>query len=153
MTSSYEDAKRFVLSAIESDRQDLIDLCLDLGNRRDYPGHERDVGEAVALWLRDAGFNVRTQTLSHDSVNVIGTIRGTGDRMGGGRSLILNAHMDTQGAAPEGDEETERKIRGAWTEDGLLFGRGLANDKAQLAAELIAARAIAATGATLRISV
>lgn len=150
MTSSLEDSKRIVLSAIESDRKDLIDLCLDLGNRRDYPGHERDVGEAVARWLRDAGLSVRTQTLSETSVNVIGTIRGTGDREGGGRSLILNTHMDTQGAAPEGDEETERKIRGAWTEDGLLFGRGLANDKAQLAAELIAARAIAAMGATLK---
>lgn len=150
MTSSYETAKRSALSAIEEDRQDLIDLCLDLGNRRDYPGQERDVGEAVAGWLRAAGVSVRTQTLSQDSVNVIGTIRGTGDRAGGGRSLILNAHMDTQGAAPAGDEEIERKIRGAWTEDGLLYGRGLANDKAQLAAELIAARAIAASGVTLK---
>lgn len=139
-----------MLSAIEADRQDLIDLCLDLGNRRDYPGQERDVGEAVAQWLQAAGFSVRTQNLAPDSVNVIGTIRGTGDRAGGGRSLILNAHMDTQGAAPKGDEETERTIRGAWTEDGLLFGRGLANDKAQLAAELIAARAIAASGASLK---
>jgi acetylornithine deacetylase/succinyl-diaminopimelate desuccinylase-like protein len=150
LISSYENAKRSVLSAIDSDRQDLVDLCLDLGNRRDYPGHEREVGEAVARWLGEAGFSVRTQSLSDHSVNVIGTLRGTGDRAGGGRSLILNAHMDTQGAAPEGDEETERKIRGAWTEDGLLFGRGLANDKAQLAAEMIAARAIAAMKNSLK---
>ncbi|MDC0033972.1 M20/M25/M40 family metallo-hydrolase [Alphaproteobacteria bacterium] len=150
MISSYEDAKRSVLSAIEFDRQDLIDLCLDLGNLRDYPGYEREVGERVAAWLEDAGLSVRTQTLSPDSINVIGTIRGVGDRAGGGRSLILNAHMDTQGAAPEGDEETERKIRGAWTKDGLLYGRGLANDKAQLAAELIAVRAIAAMGIALK---
>ena len=100
MTSSHEAATRSVLSAIEADRQDLIALCLDLGNRRDYPGQERDVGEAVAAWLQDAGLGVRTQTLSQDSVNVIGTIRGTGDRAGGGRSLILNAHMDTQGVDP-----------------------------------------------------
>ena len=147
---SFEDAKRSVLSAIESDRRNLVDLCLDLGNLRDYPGQELPVGEAVAAWLQSAGLSVRTQKLSDQSVNVIGMIKGTGDRAGGGRSLILNAHMDTQGEAPDGDEETVRKIRGAWTEDGLLYGRGLANDKAQLAAELIAARAIAALGVALK---
>lgn len=147
---SADDARRAVLAAIESGRQDLIDLALDLGNRRDYPGHERDVGEAVSAWLRHAGFLVRTQTISEDSINVIGTLHGTGDRAGGGRSLILNAHMDTQGVAPEGGEEVEREIRGAWAEDGLLYGRGLANDKAQLAAEMIAGRAILAAGISLK---
>ena len=150
MKSSYEDAKRSVLSLIEAAQQDLVDLCVSLGNLRDYPGHERDVGEAVAVWLRDAGLQVRTQILSEDSVNVIGTVGGTGDRIGGGRSLILNAHMDTQGTVPEGGNEVEQRIRGAWIDDGFLFGRGLANDKAQLAAEMIAARAIVAAGVTLK---
>lgn len=87
MKSTYEDAKRSVLSLIEANRQDLADLSVSLGNLRDYPGHERDVGEVVGAWLRDAGLQVRTQQLSEDSVNVIGTVRGAGDRIGGGRSL------------------------------------------------------------------
>lgn len=150
LASPVDEARGSVLAAVEAARQDLVDLCLKLGNLRDYPGYERDVGEAVAGWLRDAGLPVRVQKLSNDSVNVIGTVRGTGDRAGGGRSLILNAHMDTQGNAPEGGDEAERRIRGARVENGLLYGRGLANDKAQLAAEMIAARAIVAAGVTLK---
>ena len=147
---SLENTKQLVLTALDNDRQELIDLCLDLGNMRDYPGHESAVGQAVADWLRTAKFDVRTQNISDDSINVIGTLCGVGDREGGGRSLILNAHMDTQGTKPEGGEEVESSIRGAWVEDGMLYGRGLANDKAQLAAELIAPRAIAKTGITLK---
>jgi acetylornithine deacetylase/succinyl-diaminopimelate desuccinylase-like protein len=148
--SPSDAAQGSVLAAVEAARQDLVDLCLELGNLRDYPGHERDVGAAVAAWLRDAGLPVRVQKLSDDSVNVVATLRGTGDRAGGGRSLILNAHMDTQGDAPRGGDEAARKIRGARAADGLLYGRGLANDKAQLAAEMIAARAIVAAGVTLK---
>ena len=50
--------------------------------------------------------------------------------------------MDTQGARPAGGAAAERELRGAWEEDGFLYGRGLANDKAQLAAQLVALRAI-----------
>lgn len=147
---TFDEAKNIVLATIDADRQALVDLCLALGNRCDYPGHESDVGEAVADWLRRAGIEVRIQTLSYDSINVVGTITGIGDRDSGGRSLILNAHMDTQGTEPAGGKEIEKEIRGAWTKDGLLYGRGLANDKAQLAATMIAARAIAAANITLK---
>jgi acetylornithine deacetylase/succinyl-diaminopimelate desuccinylase-like protein len=139
-----------VIESIDVDRQALIDLCLSLGNLRDYPGHESDVGDAVADWLSNAGISVRKQTLSYESINVVGMIRGVGDRKSGGRSLILNAHMDTQGDEPASGEEVEKEIRGAWTEDGLLYGRGLANDKAQLAATLIAARAVATANIALK---
>lgn len=145
-----EDISRSVLEWIDSSRQALIDLCLELGNLPDTPGHERPVGGAVADWLRDSGIPVRTQEISDHSINVIGTIRGNGDRAGGGRSLILNAHMDTQGAEPGGDEAARTRIRGAWIEGDMLYGRALANDKAQLAAELIAARAIVDCGVALK---
>ncbi len=74
---------------------------------------------------------------------------GNGDRAAGGRSLILNAHMDTQGAPPAGGAASERRLRGARAEDGLLYGNGLANDKAQLASQLIALRAIVRAGVRL----
>ncbi len=150
MSAYFEPAKISVIELIEVSRQEIVDLCLTLGNAPDYPGHEREVGDAVAAWLSEADIPVRQQRLSDDSINIIGTISGTGDRAGGGRSLILNAHMDTQGAAPRGGEEEERRIRGAWVEDGLLYGRGLANDKAQLVAELFAARAIVRAGIKLK---
>ena len=137
-----DDISHAILERIVASRQALIDLCLKLGNMTDLPGYERPVGDAVAAWLRQSGIPVRVQTISDQSINVVGLIRGSGDRAGGGRSLILNAHMDTQGREPVGDEALRRRVRGAWVENDMLYGRSLANDKAQLAAELIAARAI-----------
>ncbi len=139
-----------VLDGIEGDREALAELCLALGNLPDYSGEERPVGEAIVAWLRDAGIEAWLQSMAPESVNAVGLIRGSGDRAGGGRSLILNAHIDTQGARPAGGEAAEQRLRGAWIEDGRVFGRGLANDKAQLAAQMIAMRAIARSGLTLK---
>ena len=139
-----------VLQAIDADRSDLIDLCLALGNLRDYSGEEREVGEAALAWLQAAGIESHLQSLPPDSVNLVGLLRGTGEREDGARSLIFNAHMDTQGGVPDGGPEAEREIRGAHEADDMLYGRGLANDKAQLAAEMIAIRAIKNAGVRLK---
>ncbi|MCZ6699106.1 MAG: M20/M25/M40 family metallo-hydrolase [Planctomycetota bacterium] len=136
------DAKARVLAIIDDDEQDLRELCLRLGNARDYAGEELEVGETVVQWLREANVEAHLQFISETSVNAIGVLPGSGDREGGGRSLILNAHMDTQGSVPLGGDEAERRLRGAWAEGDLVYGAGLANDKAQLAAELIAIRSL-----------
>ena len=145
-----DDASERVLAIIDDDRGDLVDLCLALGNLRDYSGNERAVGEAVVEWLREADIDAWLQQIEETSVNAIGVLRGTDAERRNGHSLILNAHMDTQGIAPKGGESVERKIRGAWRDGELLYGQGLANDKAQLAAEMIAARAIRKSGIGLR---
>ena len=137
-----------VLKVLDGDQQDLIDLCLSIGNLSDYSGHERASGEAVVTWLQDAGIDAWLQHISDDSVNAVGVLRG-GDQEDAGRSLIFNAHLDTQGTVPAGGEEAEQRIRGAWLEGDLLYGQGLANDKAQLAAEMLAMRAIKKAGAEL----
>ena len=125
---------------MEDDSQDLIDLCLAIGNLPDYSGHERASGDAVAKWLQDAGIDAWLQHISADSVNAVGVLRGGPGRERTGRSLIFNAHLDTQGSVPAGGEETVQQVRGAWIEGDLLYGQGLANDKAQLAAEMLAMR-------------
>ena len=139
-----------ILTAIDRDRGDVVDLCVALGNLRDYPGDEREVGEAVVAWLDEAGIQAWLQQISEDSANAVGVLRGTGDRASGGRSLILNAHIDTQGNIPSGGEEAERRIRGAWSDESFIHGRGVANDKAQVVAEMIAARAIRRAGIVLK---
>ncbi len=150
MVGASDTARDRVLARLEAERDDLVRLCLALGNLPDYPGHENTVADEVMAWLREAGLPVRRQKVSATSCNVIATLAGTGDRAGGGRSLILNAHMDTQGNAPSGDEEQVRRLRGAWVDRGRLYGRGLANDKAQLAATMIAVRAISSSGVALK---
>ena len=139
-----------VLKIIDLDRKDLVELCLKLGNLRDYPGEEREVGEAVVDWFERAGIEAYLQWIDDESVNAVALLRGHGDRASGARSLALNAHMDTQGGVPEGGAEAEQRIRGAWVEGEMLFGRGLANDKAQLCAEMLAARAIKKAGLQLK---
>ena len=139
-----------VLGIIADDVQAMSDLCLQLGNARDYAGDEREVGETVVAWFEVADIEARLQFISETSVNAIGIMRGSGDREGGGRSLAFNAHMDTQGAVPDGGDAAERRLRGVRLEDGLLYGGSLANDKAQLAAEMIAIRAIRHAGLTLK---
>ena len=139
-----------ILKTIDRDREDVVGLCVTLGNLRDYPGEEREVAEAVAAWLDEAGIQAWLVRISEDSANAVGVLRGTGDRASGARSLILNAHIDTQGGTPSGGEEAERKIRGAWADESFLYGRGVANDKAQVAAQMIAARAIRRSGIQLK---
>ncbi len=139
-----------ILETIDGDRDDVVALCLALGNMRDYPGEEREVAGAVVAWLEDAGIEAWLQHLSEHSANAVGILRGTGDRASGARSLILNAHLDTQGDIPSGGEEAEKRIRGAWADETFIHGRGVANDKAQVAAEMIAARAIRRAGVMLK---
>ncbi len=149
-TAMAGDAAAEMVEAIGRERGEIVDLCLTLGNLRDYSGEEREVAEAVVAWLDEAGIEAWLQHISDDSANAVGIVRGVGDRASGARSLILNAHIDTQGGVPSGGAEAEKRIRGAWADDEFVHGRGVANDKAQVAAAMIAARAIRRAGIRLK---
>ena len=71
------------LVAIDSINPDLV------------PGSagEAAIARFVASWLEEAGFEVALDEPQAGRPNVVGIARGSG----GGRSLILNAHMDTVG--------------------------------------------------------
>jgi acetylornithine deacetylase/succinyl-diaminopimelate desuccinylase-like protein len=127
-----------LLAGIEGDRTELVELCLKLGNTPSHHGKERKVGEAVLAWLTKCGIHGSLQFITDESVNAVATIPGSGD----GTSLIFNAHMDTGPELGPDATEADKKIDGAWTEGELVFGRGVINDKAQLCAFMIAARAI-----------
>lgn len=135
-----------LLEMIERDRQELVDLCIKLGNTPSPHGKEKRVGEAVLDWLKQNGIRGTLQFITEESVNAVATIPGSGN----GTSLILNAHMDTGPELGPDATEADKKIEGAWTEGDLIFGKGVINDKAQLCAFLIAARAIKRSGIRLR---
>ena len=79
-----------------------------------------------------------------DRPNVVGTWRGSG----GGRSLILNGHIDTVTIEP----------RDAWTHDpfgaeiknGTLYGRGASDDKGGIVAAIGAVQALLEVGMKLK---
>ena len=94
----------------------------------DGPG-EGEIAGFVANWLTKAGLEVEIDEPEPGRPSVIGNVRGTG----GGRSLLLNAHMDTVGVAGM-ERPHEPSIIG-----GRLYGRGAYDMKAGLASIMYAA--------------
>jgi acetylornithine deacetylase len=90
---------------------------------------ESEVATFVATWLRDAGLDVTIEEAAPGRPNVIGVARGSG----GGRTLMLNAHMDTVGVAGMDDPFAGR------IDDGRVYGRGAYDMKGSLAASMLAA--------------
>ena len=91
---------------------------------------ETEIAEFVASWLREAGLEIEVVERVAGRPSVIGIARGRG----GGRSLVLNAHLDTVGVANM-QEPFAARVTG-----GRLYGRGSYDMKGALAAALVAAR-------------
>ncbi len=89
---------------------------------------EGEIAHFVARWLEEAGVDVVWDEPVPGRPGVVGIARGTG----GGRSLLLNAHMDTVGVA--GMERPFDPV----VEGQRLYGRGACDMKAGLAASMLA---------------
>jgi acetylornithine deacetylase len=120
-----------------SDVTELLEqiITIDSVNPELVPGAagEREIARFVASWLEKAGLDVRVDEVAPERFNVIGTVRGSG----GGRSLMLNAHMDTVGHGGMVDPLIPR------VERNRMHGRGSYDMKGSLAAIMLAgARAV-----------
>jgi acetylornithine deacetylase len=93
------------------------------------PG-EAEIAHYIADWLRRAGLEVELLESASGRPNVVGIARGTG----GGKTLLLNAHMDTVGVAGMPDGHQPRIDRAA----GRLYGRGAYDMKGGMAACMLA---------------
>ena len=114
--------------------RDLV--AIDSVNPDLVPGAagEAEIGRFVATWAASAGLEVHIDEVEPGRANVIAVARGTG----GGRSLMLNGHLDVVGVEGYVDPFRLRvdEATGRW------FGRGVLDTKAGLAAALaIAAEA------------
>lgn len=95
---------------------------------------ESAIASFCAAWLAARGFEVTTLERTPGRPSVVGLFAGSG----GGRSLMLNGHLDTVGVShPAQLEPVER--------DGRLYGRGAFDTKGGIAAMLVAAAAAAGT--------
>jgi len=106
------------LVAIDSINPDLVPGGAGEGN----------IAHFVAQWFERAGLEVVWDEAAPGRPNVIGIARGNG----GGRSLLLNAHMDTVGVA--GME----RPHDPYIENNRLYGRGAYDMKGGLAAIMAA---------------
>jgi acetylornithine deacetylase len=90
---------------------------------------EAEVGRFVAGWLEQHGIETEYEEIEPGRANVVGRVRGAG----GGRTLLLNAHLDTVGlGGPDGG--TAPRVDG-----DRLYGRGSYDMKGGLAAIMLAA--------------
>jgi acetylornithine deacetylase len=90
---------------------------------------EAAIGRFVADWLERHGIETEYEEVEPGRANVVGRVRGTG----GGRTLLLNAHMDTVDlGGPDGG--TTPRVDG-----DRLYGRGSYDMKSGLAAIMLAA--------------
>lgn len=141
-----------VLSRINE--QELIDLGCQLVSIPSPTGYERKVGEFVANWFDGIGVKTIRQHIGAERMNVIGIIKGAG----GGVSLSYNGHMDVPYSASEDDllymskevfDRPAHKLQ-AYVKDGYIYGCGIGNMKANLAATMIAMKAIKQSGIALK---
>lgn len=153
-----DDAERRVLDAIDMER--LVSFLRELIAIRSLGGQERAAQDEVAAAMREIELEVddwdldlpelrkhpmfATEVERTEGRGVVGTLKGTG----GGRSLILNGHVDV---VPPGDPGNWRfpPWEGA-VHDGRVYGRGAVDMKGGLACALFAVKAIQDAGVRLR---
>jgi acetylornithine deacetylase len=104
-------------------------VAIDSINPALVPGGagEREIASFAADWCADHGLDV--ELLGNERPSVVATKHGSG----GGRSLLLNGHLDTVGVAGM-EAPFEPRV-----EDGRLYGRGAYDMKGALAAIMLAA--------------
>src|SRR6185369_9405489 len=130
--------------------REIVELACNLVNLPSRTGNERAVGEFVREWLQGLGIPAILQELGGDRVNVVGIIEGTG----GGASLQLNGHLDTNYSGDTDDlvfmsPELFRRpqhTKRAYVRDGRIYGIGIGNMKAGLAAMLTSIKAVKQSG-------
>jgi acetylornithine deacetylase len=131
---------------IAIDRDYLRDTLVDLVRINSInPGiAPTGPGEAeIAAYVADALHKLKLEVATHEPepgrTSVVGTLKGSG----GGRSLMLNAHVDTVGIADMLNPFS------ATVRDGKLYGRGAYDMKGSLAACMAAVKALVDAGAPL----
>ncbi|MGW4931061.1 ArgE/DapE family deacylase [Agromyces sp. NPDC004153] len=110
--------------------RDLI--AIDSVNTALVPGGagEARIADAVVAWLSPRGFECRRLEATPGRPSIVAIARGTG----GGRSLMLNGHLDTVSLASYDGDGLAPVVR-----DGQLHGRGAYDMKSGLAAMMVAA--------------
>jgi acetylornithine deacetylase/succinyl-diaminopimelate desuccinylase family protein len=115
----------------------LLQRLLHL-NTENPPGNEGPAARLLAAYLEPLGF----KTEYHESVPERGSLVARLCGTGGGRTLVMNGHLDI---GPIGTGWTKDPLGGE-IEDGKIYGRGVSDMKSGVAAMVSAARAVVLSG-------
>jgi acetylornithine deacetylase len=154
-------AKEAALSAAERRFEEQVDFLRQLVRCPSTRGNTNGAMRLVADAMRRMGLRVEEVGIERQAIaplpgfspaewsydglfQVVGTLPGAG----GGRSLVLNGHLDV--VSPEPLAHWQHDPWGAEVVDGRLYGRGACDMKGGVAAMLYAVQAIRDAGITLR---
>lgn len=135
-----------IFSSIDSYEESIIDYAINLVEFPSTSGNEKEAQKYVKKVMNDLEFDqidmwepdidelqkhpafISQRKNFKGSPNVVGVVRGSG----GGRSLILNSHIDI---VPEGDHKQWQYPPFARTvKNGVIYGRGISDMKGTKAA-------------------
>ncbi len=129
-----------ILDAVN--REAMLDLAQELVKIPSFKTEETEVARFIATYLESRGYQVQLQEVEPGRFQTIATLRGTG----GGKSLMLNGHIDI-------DPLAMGWRRDHWTpqiEGDRLYGAGIRNMKAGVASMIAAAEAVRRSGVALK---
>ncbi len=143
---SQSEQSRTVFETVSEER--LVDLARRMIRIPSFMFQEHEVADFMGDYLRDLGLEVQMMDVAHPwedgkvTRQPIATLKGTG----GGKSLMINGHIDTN------------VMMSGWTvdpyegrlEDGWLWGLGAQDDKGGLAAAIAGVAGIVESGAKLK---
>lgn len=145
MAATAEGPTRAALRHIDGSR--LTETACSLVGISSPTGSEAEMAARMREIFEGMGLQVAWQEVEEGRPNVVGTWEGAG----GGRTLMLNGHMDT---SYSGREPWLRDKVGFRAEpvvrDGRIYGLGISNMKGALACYVEAVRALQDAGVRLR---
>ncbi len=135
------------MSEIRIDRNRLVETASRMIDVHSFTGDEQGMAELMVELYEDVGLHVQWQQVEDGRANALGILAGAG----GGKSLMLNGHMDT---SYSGREPWLKGVPGfqpaAFVKDGRLYGLGISNMKGALACYVEAVTALQEAGVRLR---
>lgn len=151
------DPQRRVLDQLDALRDHTVEVLSELIripsisfkypniNQDEIRGGEGRCNHAVARRYESLGCKVDLWAEEPGRENCVGVLKGAGE----GRSLILNAHIDTVPAENPAEWKWGDPFSGR-VEDGKIYGRGACDDKDGIAAGYAVARALSEAGVRLK---
>ena len=124
------------------DREEMLRLAEDLVRIPSFKTEENDAARFLGDFLAQRGYEVELQEVEPGRFQTVATLKGNG----GGKSLMLNGHIDI-------DPLAMGWKRDPWTpsiEGDLIFGAGIRNMKSGVSSMIEAAEMVRRLGVPLR---
>ena len=134
------DAAQKIVGSV--DRDEMLSLAQDLIKIPSFKTEESDVARFLGEYLGQRGYEVQLQEVEPGRFQTIATLKGSG----GGKSLMLNGHIDI-------DPLAMGWKRDPWTpsiEGDFIFGAGIRNMKSGVSSLVTAAEAVRKSGTVLK---